>query len=203
MLSICTKENIIPHWKTKPCFYSQEHGCGDYFLLEHYVPESLILNTERFWPQAQLPNSINALKMQLQQAHRDRRGLDSTKAEEMFVTYAQSLADYGSHYYIATTDARELAKIVARIKKGEKKAMNGSFESENIYSEKRESRSANVFRIFNKFIGFYPFGISRSSCVISNSSHYWSRNFSRCEFDRSAILQWKNGMFSVFIYTSL
>ncbi|XP_015439451.1 PREDICTED: uncharacterized protein LOC107194348 [Dufourea novaeangliae] len=90
-----------------------EHGCGDYFLLEHYVPESLILNIDQH--QSQTNNSgTDALRARLHQAHRDRRGLDSNKAEEMFITHAQTLADYGSHYYIATVDSKELEKVMAQ-----------------------------------------------------------------------------------------
>ncbi|TGZ52224.1 FERM and PDZ domain-containing protein 2 [Temnothorax longispinosus] len=77
-----------------------EHGCGDYFLLEHYVPESLVLSADRH--QSQPCVDADTLRAQLHRAHRDRRGLDSNKAEEMFITHAQSLPDYGSHYYIAT-----------------------------------------------------------------------------------------------------
>ncbi|XP_015108991.1 uncharacterized protein LOC107035878 [Diachasma alloeum] len=90
-----------------------EHGRGDYFLLEHYIPESLILNPDH-------QNShltTEALKSRLHQAHRDRRGLDANSAEEMFITHAQGLHDYGSHFYIATVDTRELEKIADRIKK--------------------------------------------------------------------------------------
>ncbi|XP_011686484.1 PREDICTED: uncharacterized protein LOC105449177 [Wasmannia auropunctata] len=93
-----------------------EHGCGDYFLLEHYVPESLILSADRH--QSQPCVDADTLRAQLHRAHRDRRGLDSNKAEEMFITHAQSLPDYGSHYYIATVDSKELEKLMARQRKG-------------------------------------------------------------------------------------
>ncbi|CAK9796355.1 FERM and PDZ domain-containing protein 2 [Anthophora quadrimaculata] len=93
-----------------------EHGCGDYFLLEHYVPESLILNIDQH--QTQINNGgAEALRGRLHQAHRDRRGLDSNKAEEMFITHAQTLPDYGSHYYIATVDSKELEKVMAQQRK--------------------------------------------------------------------------------------
>ncbi|XP_031783688.1 uncharacterized protein LOC100123144 isoform X2 [Nasonia vitripennis] len=99
-------------------YSANEHGCGDYFLLEHYVPESLILNSEeQQYRHPQLPDSGEALRKRLQQAHRERRGLEGSKAEEMFITHAQSLPDYGAHYYVATVDAKELGKIVARQKK--------------------------------------------------------------------------------------
>ncbi|XP_076672458.1 uncharacterized protein LOC143371323 isoform X5 [Andrena cerasifolii] len=90
-----------------------EHGCGDYFLLEHYVPESLILNIDQHQSQP-CNGGTEALRARLHQAHRDRRGLDSNKAEEMFVTHAQTLPDYGSHYYIATVDSKELEKVMAQ-----------------------------------------------------------------------------------------
>ncbi|XP_076226912.1 uncharacterized protein LOC116427851 isoform X2 [Nomia melanderi] len=93
-----------------------EHGCGDYFLLEHYLPESLILNTDQHQPQLN-NGGTDALRARLHQAHRDRRGLDSNKAEEMFITHAQTLADYGSHYYIATVDSKELEKVMAQQRK--------------------------------------------------------------------------------------
>ncbi|XP_014477258.1 PREDICTED: uncharacterized protein LOC106745819 [Dinoponera quadriceps] len=92
-----------------------EHGCGDYFLLEHYVPESLIMNADRHHSQPCIEADL--LRAQLHGAHHDRRGLDSNKAEEMFVTHAQSLPDYGSHYYIATVDSKELEKLMAQQKK--------------------------------------------------------------------------------------
>ncbi|XP_076766796.1 uncharacterized protein LOC143433355 isoform X2 [Xylocopa sonorina] len=92
-----------------------EHGCGDYFLLEHYIPESLILNIDQYQPHIN-NGGAEALRARLHQAHRDRRGLDSNKAEEMFITHAQTLPDYGSHYYIATVDSKELEKVMAQQK---------------------------------------------------------------------------------------
>lgn len=82
------------------------------------MPESLILNSEeQQYRHPHLPDSGEALRKRLQQAHRERRGLDANKAEEMFINHAQSLPDYGAHYYVATVDAKELGKIVARMKK--------------------------------------------------------------------------------------
>lgn len=95
----------------------KEHGRGDYFLLEHYIPESLILNPDLHLQQSQLSGGAEALRAQLHQAHRDRRGLDANNAEEMFITHAQAVPDYGSHYYIATVDNKELEKIIGRLKK--------------------------------------------------------------------------------------
>ncbi|KYN05665.1 FERM and PDZ domain-containing protein 2 [Cyphomyrmex costatus] len=97
-------------------YNANEHGCGDYFLLEHYVPESLILSADRH--QSQPCVDADTLRAQLHRAHRDRRGLDSNNAEEMFITHAQSLPDYGSHYYIATVDSKELEKLMMRQRKG-------------------------------------------------------------------------------------
>ncbi|XP_050459436.1 uncharacterized protein LOC126855631 isoform X1 [Cataglyphis hispanica] len=95
-----------------------EHGCGHYFLLEHYVPESLILSADRH--QLQPCVDADTLRAQLHRAHRERRGLDSNKAEEMFITHAQSLPDYGSHYYIATVDSKELEKLMVQQRKGKR-----------------------------------------------------------------------------------
>lgn len=66
----------------------------------------------------------DALRAQLHRAHRDRRGLDSNKAEEMFITHAQSLPDYGSHYYIATMDSKELEKLMAQQRRGKRAVYN-------------------------------------------------------------------------------
>lgn len=114
-------------------FAIQEHGRGDYFLLEHYIPESLILNSDH--QTAHL--TTEALKSRLHQAHRDRRGLDANSAEEMFITHAQGLQDYGSHFYIATVDTRDLLKIADRIKKMEANSTaittDRAFDTDNIY----------------------------------------------------------------------
>ncbi|XP_072765445.1 uncharacterized protein [Anoplolepis gracilipes] len=120
-----------------------EHGCGHYFLLEHYVPESLILSADRH--QSQPCVDADTLRAQLHRAHRDRRGLDSNKAEEMFITHAQSLPDYGSHYYIATVDSKELEKLMAQQRKG-KKTVSDSRDivssldgAENAYRQKKSA----------------------------------------------------------------
>lgn len=82
------------------------------------MPESLILSADRH--QSQPCVDADTLRAQLHRAHRDRRGLDSNKAEEMFITHAQSLPDYGSHYYIATVDSKELEKLMVRQRKGKR-----------------------------------------------------------------------------------
>lgn len=118
----------------------QEHGCGDYFLLEHYVPESLILNADRH--QSQPCIDADTLRAQLHRAHRDRRGLDSNKAEEMFITHAQSLPDYGSHYYIATIDSKELEKLMEKQRKGK----NAVPSNRNVVVLSHDGATENVYR---------------------------------------------------------
>ncbi|XP_076288575.1 uncharacterized protein LOC143213025 isoform X1 [Lasioglossum baleicum] len=118
-----------------------EHGCGDYFLLEHYIPESLILNTDQ--RQSQINSGeTDTFRARLHQAHRDRRGLDSNKAEDMFIAHAQTLADYGSHYYIATVDSKELEKVMAQQRKRtaskDRSKSDGLHDgTENIYGQDR------------------------------------------------------------------
>ncbi|KAK0078021.1 hypothetical protein PV325_003153 [Microctonus aethiopoides] len=92
-----------------------EHACGNYFLLEHYIPETLILNHDYQHPQLLL--NTDELRGQLHEAHRNRRGLDANTAEELFITHAQELEDYGLHLYIATTSTKELEKIIGRLRK--------------------------------------------------------------------------------------
>ena len=117
-------------------FYFQEHGCGDYFLLEHYIPESLILNPDQDQQYSDLPSNAENLKRQLHQAHRERRGLDANRAEEMFITHAQTLTDYGSHYYIATADAKELSKVISLQRMNEKRISPvGKICPEDIYAK--------------------------------------------------------------------
>ncbi|XP_051168071.1 uncharacterized protein LOC127285907 isoform X2 [Leptopilina boulardi] len=113
-----------------------EHGCADYFLLEHYIPEALILNPDHDQQYNDLSSNAENLKRQLHQAHRDRRGLDTNKAEEMFITHAQNLIDFGSHYYIATVDAKELSKIISRQRKiNERTSPVGRTCTEDIYAQ--------------------------------------------------------------------
>ena len=114
----------------------QEHGCGDYFLLEHYIPESLILNPDQDQQYTDLSSNTENLKRQLHQAHRERRGLDPNRAEEMFITHSQTFPDYGSHYYIATADAKELSKVISLQRKSEKHSSPvGKICSEDIYAK--------------------------------------------------------------------
>jgi hypothetical protein len=71
------------------CF--KEHGSGEYFLLEHYIPESLLLQHE----------DEQALRKQMQLLHQERQGLDPGKAEEIYITLVQMLKGYSCHYYNA------------------------------------------------------------------------------------------------------
>ena len=70
-------------------FTVKEHGCGDYFLLEHYLPDSESVNEMQ-------------VKTELQAAHQERSGLDPGRAEEMFISLAQQFAEYGTHFYAAS-----------------------------------------------------------------------------------------------------
>lgn len=69
----------------------QEHGVREYFLLEHYVPETM-------------SSAIDSgrLKNELIKAHLSKAGYDNGKAELDFITYAQKLPHYGGHFYSAT-----------------------------------------------------------------------------------------------------
>ncbi|CAG2054245.1 unnamed protein product [Timema podura] len=72
-------------------YREQEHGCEEYFLLEHYIPDNLLLGTDEV-----------ALKARLQNCHRQRKGLDPGRAEEMFIAQVQCLPTYGAHFFSAT-----------------------------------------------------------------------------------------------------
>lgn len=86
-----------------------------------------------------------ALRARLHQAHRDRRGLDSNKAEEMFITHAQTLPDYGSHYYIATVDSKELEKVMAQQKRRKAADCERLIDSgENIYDAARSQECQDL-----------------------------------------------------------
>ncbi|KAK4881258.1 hypothetical protein RN001_004577 [Aquatica leii] len=73
-------------------FIEKEHGARDYFLLEHYVPETVSCNVDE----------CKRLKQELIVAHITRRGLEVEKAEESFMLLAQTLPHYGGHFYTAT-----------------------------------------------------------------------------------------------------
>jgi tyrosine-protein phosphatase non-receptor type 13 protein len=71
--------------------FFKEHGSGEYFLLDHYVPESLLLQHE----------DEQALRKQMQLLHKERRGLDPGRAEEIYITLVQMLNGYSCHFYNA------------------------------------------------------------------------------------------------------
>ncbi|KAE8749720.1 hypothetical protein FOCC_FOCC003460 [Frankliniella occidentalis] len=70
-------------------FTEKEHGCGDYFLLEHYLPDSESIEE-------------TIARKELQLAHQERCGLDPGRAEEMFISLAQQFSEYGTHFYAAS-----------------------------------------------------------------------------------------------------
>uniref|UniRef100_A0A1B6CMR0 FERM domain-containing protein n=1 Tax=Clastoptera arizonana TaxID=38151 RepID=A0A1B6CMR0_9HEMI len=72
-----------------------EHGCGDYFLLEHYLPEGM-------WREGEC-----VTVKELQRLHRERRGLDPGRAEELFIANVQRLPEYGTHYYSAISVTKD------------------------------------------------------------------------------------------------
>jgi len=71
------------------CF--KEHGSGEYFLLEHYIPESLLLQHE----------DEQAVRKHMRFLHKERRGLDPGRAEEIYITLVQMLKGYSCHFYNA------------------------------------------------------------------------------------------------------
>ncbi|XP_049876005.1 tyrosine-protein phosphatase non-receptor type 13-like [Pectinophora gossypiella] len=76
-------------------FSYREHGTADYFLLEHYLPESSITN------------DMADVKLRMKRAHESRRGLDKNKAMINFITLAQTFRDYGAHFYSAIWATRD------------------------------------------------------------------------------------------------
>ncbi|XP_050303914.1 tyrosine-protein phosphatase non-receptor type 13-like [Anthonomus grandis grandis] len=72
-------------------FDKEEHGARDYFLLDHYIPETMNGNID----------DKNRLKSELVQAHKSNQGLDQERAEQEFILYAQKLPHYGGHFYTA------------------------------------------------------------------------------------------------------
>ncbi|XP_076254755.1 FERM and PDZ domain-containing protein 2-like isoform X1 [Rhynchophorus ferrugineus] len=69
-----------------------EHGTRDYFLLEHYVPETM----------ASVVDDQKRLRKELIKAHVSKKGLEREKAEQDFIIFTQSLSYYGGHFYTAT-----------------------------------------------------------------------------------------------------
>lgn len=76
-------------------FSYREHGTADYFLLEHYLPESLITS------------DMADVKFRMKRAHESRRGLDRSKAVINYITLAQTFRDYGAHFYSAIWATRD------------------------------------------------------------------------------------------------
>lgn len=79
-------------------YTQQEHGTGDYFLVEHYLPEVLLEDEEEG----------ASIRAQLQEAHKRRHGLDPGRAEELFIGLSQSMPHYGSHFYHAVAITKNL-----------------------------------------------------------------------------------------------
>nr|XP_023012929.1 tyrosine-protein phosphatase non-receptor type 13-like [Leptinotarsa decemlineata] len=73
-------------------FNQREHGTRDYFLLEHYVPETMSCIIE----------DSDRLRQELIKGHVAKSGLDPEKAEQDFIIFAQTLPHYGGHFYTAT-----------------------------------------------------------------------------------------------------
>ncbi|KAL1501845.1 hypothetical protein ABEB36_007095 [Hypothenemus hampei] len=70
----------------------------NYFLLEHYVPETMINFTD----------NQPKLMEELVQAHKSKRGMNKTRAEHDFITLAQSLPYYGGHFYTAVWPVKDM-----------------------------------------------------------------------------------------------
>lgn len=76
-------------------FSYREHGTADYFLLEHYLPETAITN------------DMADVKLRMKRAHESRLGLDKNKAIINYITLAQTFRDYGAHFYSAIWATRD------------------------------------------------------------------------------------------------
>lgn len=76
-------------------FSYREHGTADYFLLEHYLPETAITN------------DMADVKLRMKRAHESRFGLDRNKAIINYITLAQTFRDYGAHFYSAIWATRD------------------------------------------------------------------------------------------------
>lgn len=74
-------------------YNEREHGTRDYFLLEHYIPETMSTMTS---------SDNESLRNELTRAHKYKKGLDVDRAEEDFIQLAQTLPHYGGHFYTAT-----------------------------------------------------------------------------------------------------
>ncbi|KAG7312496.1 hypothetical protein JYU34_002015 [Plutella xylostella] len=76
-------------------FTYREHGSADYFLLEHYLPETSITG------------DMSEVKLKMKRAHESRRGLDKNNAIINYITLAQTFRDYGAHFYSAVWATRD------------------------------------------------------------------------------------------------
>lgn len=76
-------------------FSYREHGTADYFLLEHYLPETVITD------------DMADVKLRMKRAHESRLGLDRNKAIVNYITLAQTFRDYGAHFYSAIWATRD------------------------------------------------------------------------------------------------
>lgn len=72
-------------------FGNYREGMKNYFLLEHYVPETMI----------SIVDDESHLRQDLENAHSSRKGLDREKAEQEYIAFAQNLPHYGGHFYTA------------------------------------------------------------------------------------------------------
>jgi hypothetical protein len=96
---VCIEHSLASTFATSSVYFIQaekylcfkEHGHRAYFLLEHYIPESLLIQHE----------DEQALRAQMQLLHKERQGLDPGRAEEIYITLVQMLKGYGSHFYNA------------------------------------------------------------------------------------------------------
>lgn len=76
-------------------FSYREHGTADYFLLEHYLPESVITS------------NMADVKLRMKRAHESRHGLERSGAIVNYITLAQTFRDYGAHFYSAIWATRD------------------------------------------------------------------------------------------------
>ncbi|XP_077302733.1 tyrosine-protein phosphatase non-receptor type 13-like isoform X2 [Arctopsyche grandis] len=67
----------------------REHASGDYFILEHYLPEGSFSNED------------NQVRFLVKQAHESHKNVRIDEAKEKFISYVQTFKDYGSHFYTA------------------------------------------------------------------------------------------------------
>lgn len=73
-------------------YKEKEHGTSDYFLLEHYVPDTMACAVD----------DHKYLREELVKSHKSKYGMIREKAEEDFISCAQKLTHYGGHFYTAT-----------------------------------------------------------------------------------------------------